>query len=145
MKHHIVLLSILLLCTASNAFGLDLCDADVATDAYKQKVKRLIDQQIKSKTLLSITIIPSFTPEEGIRVTENEIHHVSFQRSLWYSSVVRNVDKSPDARAPETSIPIESDKSKIDKALVDRLILVYQKHAALASPRGASGLMGLRI
>ena len=68
-----------------NAQALEPCDTMSSHDYY-QRVDNIIDEAVNVHPQLSITFIPSFSHEWGIRISGGKLYLVYFDSSLWYKS-----------------------------------------------------------
>jgi hypothetical protein len=133
IKVHLVALLLLAIFGATSAIGLEGCNRVpvVAVAGYETQVKRLINQQVNKETFLSITVIPSFETEWGIRITKNELYYVKFLHSIWYSRANAGSDEGAKAHPEPLKIPVAVHSVPVDGAIVDRIVRVHRRHRAV--------------
>lgn len=90
MKTLIAFLLFALACCAiapARAQALEPCKSEFEDDYYRG-VDQIIDNAIGRQSQLSITTLPSFFAESGLRLVGNDIYFVQLRTSFWSNSFV---------------------------------------------------------
>lgn len=69
----------------NNVGAVEPCDSGFLS-GYHHKLDRVIDEAVSGIPQLSITVIPSFYAEWGVRVVGNDVHVAHLESSLWEQS-----------------------------------------------------------
>ena len=118
------------------------CDTEFLSGYYKG-VDLIIDQAINQEPEISLTVIPSFFPEDGIRLMSNRVYYVQLKSSFWEQA--RFLESGWVKRATKTvkKIKTESFNASLDPILVDRIKLTYKNAIAKAKETDQFGLDGV--
>lgn len=148
MKHLIALITLLGLIFAGNAMGqeyLTPCDSSLRT--YTDRVDTIAHGAMPGKLKLSVTVIPSFTPEWSIGITSDKgvlyLTYVVFDQSLYDSSWVLAGDaamKNDPSAGHATPIAATV---RINQNLYAALLSEWQKSIGRARPSRRLGLDGV--
>lgn len=71
--------------------ALEPCGTELLGEYY-QGVEERIDSAIGRRPELSLTTLPSFSPESGVRLVGAEVYYVEFQSSFWADA--NTIDRS---------------------------------------------------
>ncbi len=139
-----VFLSALLFCSAAVAWS---ADADrlgsCGASEYRDIVDNVTDVAIREKAQLSVTILPSFEAEAGVRVTGDSVFLVQFDRSFWAQSWVK--DKSGASRHDFTvpRVKVQVNQAVLSPEVIARILLLYRAAIAEATEAAAPNLDGV--
>ena len=133
----VALFAIALASGASDAQDLEPCDAQ-ALVGYDAAVDAIIDKTVGSAASLSVTTIPSFKPESGLRLVGPSVYFVQFQTSLWDQGIRHDGEAIEEVEFSSLPIRARARSAAIAPALAKRIEAVYAKAiaAARASERG---------
>lgn len=147
MKHLIALITLVGLTFAGNAMGQEyLTPCDSSLRAYTDRVDTIAHRAMPGKLKLSVTVIPSFTPEWSIGITSDKdvlyLTYVVFDQSLWDSSWVpaRRSHKNDPSAGHATP---EATTVRITQNLYAALLSEWQKSIGRARPSRLLGLDGV--
>lgn len=131
-----VLIIVLAPVTALAQSALEPCEMEFLGDYYRG-VDRIIDDALGGTPRLSLTTLPSFSPESGVRLFGENIYFVQFGSSFWYG-VDRSRRGHDDFSLPKVKTRIY--RAKISPLIAERIEQAYT--AAIESSR-KSDRMGL--
>lgn len=146
MKRIIIYLLLVFGCSTSTLLSaqefIEPCEMEFLSEYYSG-VDNIIDRAVNHSSELSLTVIPSFVPEYGVRLVGNKIYFVEFTSSFWTKS--RLLDESEKKRTSSLTPKI---KTKIHSASLDpllgaRITQVYKSAISNARPSNVMGLDGV--
>ena len=108
---------------------------------YPSQVDKIIDDAVGRPARLSITTIPSFRAESGVRLVGSEVYFVKFASSVWRTSNADGV--GPKVEFSKIRVESETYKAALRTDLADRLEAVYAQAISQARPSHNQGLDGV--
>jgi hypothetical protein len=125
-----------------HAQNLGPCESEVLRD-YFLGVDRIIDDAVSGTPHLSITVIPSFSEEWGVRLVGNDVHLVNFDSSFWFES--HSVDRSGHGHLDFSSPRIRTSvyHAALSPEVASRVMQIFSDAIANAREGGSMGLDGV--
>jgi len=111
-------------------------------DEYYRGVEERIDSAIGLKPELSLTTLPSFSPESGVRLVGSEVYYVEFQSSLWVEAYPKIFDiRDMDFVSPKVKTKVYH--SSLNPDIAHNVMLAYGAAISAARRRDRWGMDGV--
>jgi hypothetical protein len=104
--------------------ALEPCEMEFLGDYYRG-VDKIIDDAVGGPPRLSLTTLPSFSPESGVRLVADDIYFVQLGSSFWYGATT--VDRSGRGREDFSSPKVKTRlyRAKISPSIAERVEQAY--------------------
>jgi len=113
------------------------------TSEYYTKIDKLMDDAVKQKVWLSITVVPSYEAEAGLRLGDDSVALVQFDKSFWRQTWVK---ESSGANRQDFALPrvmARVDRATLKRETIDRIVPLYRDAIAGAKPAARQQLDGV--
>ncbi len=119
--------------------ALEPCEIEFLGDYYRG-VDIIIDDAVGDTPRLSLTTLPSFSPESGVRLAGDHVYFVQFGSSYWYGAT--SIDSHGKGREdfPPTQVKTSIHRARISASIADR---IEQAYAVAIDGSRKSDRMGL--
>ncbi|UXI66551.1 hypothetical protein [Tahibacter amnicola] len=115
--------------------AMEPCDSTFLS-AYYQGVDRLLNDAAPGAASLSITVLPAYAPEWGLRLVGNEVIRVRLDKSYWTEVAIQQM-RHPDATvAVAPAFRPLAQRAVMDGDAVQRILDRYRRAIAAAVPSG---------
>ncbi len=125
-----------LLCGRSYAQTLEPCRQPEFLAGYYRGVDRVIDNAVGQTPSLSLTTLPSFWAESGVRIVGSDVYFVEFKSSFWGEANSYGSFASP-------RIETKTHRAAISPELASRIEEIYAGAIAGASQTDRRGVDGV--
>lgn len=122
--------------------ALEPCEMEFLGDYYRG-VDKIIDDAVGRTPRLSLTTLPSFSPESGVRLVADDIYFVQFGSSFWYGATT--VDSSGRGRE-DFSLPKVKTliyRARISPSIAERIEQAYTSAIERSRKSDRMGLDGV--
>lgn len=118
------------------------CEVEFLVDYYRG-VDNIIDDAVGGMPRLSLTTLPSFSPEYGVRLVGDYIHLVQFSSSFWYGAT--SIDSRGRGREDFSSTQIETRtyRTEMSASIANRIKQAYTEAIAGSQKSDRMGLDGV--
>ena len=122
--------------------ALEPCEVEFLGDYYRG-VDNIIDDAVGSTPRLSLTTLPSFFPEYGVRLVGNYVHLVQFSSSFWYGAT--SIDSRGRGRDDfsSTQVKTRTYRAEISASIANRIEQAYTEAIAGSQKSDRVGLDGV--
>ncbi len=128
----IILIIVLAPVPALAQSALKPCEMEFLGDYYRG-VEKIIDDAVGGAPRLSLTTLPSFVPESGVRVVGDDVYLVQFASSFWYGAMKPDSAGRDHESFSSAQVKTRIYRAKISRSIADRIEQVYT--AAIAGSR----------
>ena len=116
------------------------CDTEFMADYYRE-VDKIIDGSIEGLPQLALTAFPSFFPEYGVRLVNDDVYKIQLKSSFWDEILSANHHEHASVKPPKPETIKSS--AKLDPQIAARTRQVYVKAISSAKPSNGGGLDGI--
>jgi hypothetical protein len=139
----LLILTIGLLCNRSYAqTALKPCELEFLGDYYRS-VDRTIDDAVGRSPQLSLTTLPSFWAESGVRLVGTDVYFVKFESSFWAAANTYGSSGRGDMDFSSPRIQTKVYRAAISPEIASRIEQIYANAIASARKSKRLGLDGV--
>ena len=121
--------------------ALEPCELEFLGDYYRG-VDKIIDDAVGSTPRLSLTTLPSFSPEYGVRLVGDYVHLVQFDSSFWYGAT--SIDSRGRGRDDfSTQVNTRTYRAEISASIANRIKQAYTESIAGSKKSDRMGADGV--
>ncbi|WP_213605434.1 hypothetical protein [Pseudoxanthomonas japonensis] len=136
----LIVLTIVLAPThASAQSALEPCEMEFLGDYYRG-VDKIIDDAVGDTPRLSLTTLPSFSPESGVRLVGDHIYFVQFGSSFWYGATTVDHSGRGHEEFSSPKVEIRMYRARVSQSIAER---IEQAFATAIKSSRKSDRMGL--
>lgn len=113
------------------------------TSEYYTRIDKLMDDAVKQKARLAITVVPSYEAEAGLRIGDDSVALVQFDKSFWRQTWVKETSggNHQDFSLPRVQTTV--DRATLRGETIRRILPLFRDAIAGAKPAARQQLDGV--